>query len=66
MKFYWVCRVRCKCCSDVLEHVNRTKTDSYPRMFSCSCGKVALDPAAIGYRIIGNPANFEDLSKEWE
>lgn len=65
-KYYRVCRVRCNCCGDVLEHVNRTKADNYPRIFYCSCGKVGLDPAAFGYRIVGNFDDFEDLSEEWK
>lgn len=62
---YRVCRVRCKRCGDVLEHVNQTKQDNAPRMLVCSCQKVALDPAALMYRIVGHPDDYEDLSEKW-
>jgi len=32
----------------------------------CRCGKVALDPSAALYRILGDPADWEDQSVEWE
>ena len=65
MKCYKICRVKCQQCEDVLEHVNRTKTDSHFRILWCSCGKVGLDPAAVGYRILGDPSDYEDISEEW-
>ena len=64
LTYYRVCRVRCTCCGDVLERVNRTKTDG-GRMMTCSCGKVMLDPAALMYRIVGNTSDYEDLSEKW-
>ncbi len=65
LTYYRVCRVKCKRCGDVLERINRTKDDNYSRMLHCSCGKVALDPAAIMYRVLGEPADYEDLSEKW-
>lgn len=62
--YYKVCRVRCLRCGNVLEYENRSKTDWGP-MMTCSCGRVTLDPVAMMYRIVGNPANYEDLSEEW-
>lgn len=64
VKYYKVCRVRCRLCGDVLEHVNQSKTER-SRLMLCSCRKVGLDPAAILYRILGNPEDMEDLSEEW-
>ena len=64
-KYYRVCRVRCKCCGDVLEHVNQTKEMTSHQILTCSCGKVHLDPAVFMYRIIGDPMNYEDLSEVW-
>lgn len=66
MKYYRVCRVRCKRCGDVLEHVNKTKDESAVRALYCSCGSVGLDPAAVMYRILGSPFDSEDLSEEWD
>lgn len=66
IKYYRVCRVRCKCCGDVLEHINHTKDDNCHSILHCSCGKVSLDPAALMYRILGDPADYEDLSEEWK
>lgn len=65
MTYYRVCRVRCKCCGDVLEHINRTKQHDFNDMMTCSCGRVQLDPAPLMYRILGDPADYEDLSEEW-
>ncbi len=62
---YRVCRVKCNCCGDVLEHVNRTKEPQSHRMMTCSCGKVQLDPHIFTYRIIGFPEDYEDLSEVW-
>lgn len=50
----------------MLEYVNQAKDDRLVYQLICSCGKVGLDPAAIGYRIVGNPSDYEDLSEEWE
>lgn len=63
---YRVCRVRCKRCGDVLEYVNLTKADNGSGLIRCSCGKVALDPSPILYRIIGASVDYEDLSEEWD
>lgn len=65
MTYYKVCRVRCTLCGEVLEHVNQTK-DERGSIFSCTCGKVALDPSAVFYRVVGEPENYEDLSERWE
>lgn len=62
---YRVCRVKCKCCGDVLEHVNRTKEPQSHRMLTCTCGKVQLDPHVFAYRINGYPEDYEDLSEKW-
>lgn len=64
MKYYKVCRVRCRLCGDVLEHVNQSKTERSSLML-CSCRKVGLDPAAVMYRTLGNPEDYEDLSEPW-
>ena len=66
MKYYRVCRVRCKRCGDVLEHVNQTKGESSTRVMYCSCGSVGLDPAAVMYRVLGSRSDFEDLSEAWD
>ena len=66
IKYYRVCRVKCKRCGDVLEHVNRTKEPQSHRMLTCTCGKVQLDPHVCAYRINGYPEDYEDLSEEWE
>ena len=66
MKNYRVCRVRCLCCGDVLEHVNHSKEPLSNRMVTCSCGKVQLDPHVCTYRIIGFPSDYEDLSEVWK
>ena len=66
LKYFKVCRLRCKRCGSVMEYHNRAKDDlgtRYPMM--CSCGKVGLDPSACDYRILGNPEDWEDLSEEW-
>lgn len=70
IKYFKVCRVRCKICGDVLEHVNRSKRDNGAGMMWCTCGKIGLDPSACFYRIVGNgisegsfEASFEDLSE---
>lgn len=65
MKYYKLCRVKCLRCKDVLEHVNQTKTDSHFHIFWCNCGKVGLDPEAVGYRVLGDPSDYVDLSEEW-
>ena len=64
-KYYKVCRVRCKRCGDVLEHVNRSKNE-LSTLMTCSCGKVALDPSPLFHRILGNDEDYEDLSEEWK
>ena len=66
LTYYRVCRVRCKCCGDVLEQVNITKDDNSSGLIRCSCGKVALDPSPIMYRIIGASVDYEDLSEKWD
>ena len=66
LKYYKVCRVRCKLCGDILEHTNKTKQDNYCRAILCSCKNTLLDPSASFYRIVGNPEDYEDLSEEWE
>ena len=65
IKYYKICRVKCKCCGDVLEHINQTK-DERNSLFYCHCGKVGLDPSPVMYRIIGAEEDFEDLSEEWK
>ena len=65
IKYYRVCQVKCKCCGDVLKHVNHTKEPQSHRMMTCSCGKVQLDPHICAYRINGFPDDYEDLSEEW-
>ena len=64
MKYYKICRVRCLRCGDVLEYENKSKTDC-GQLMACSCRKVALDPSAAIYRIIGDPEDWEDLSVVW-
>lgn len=64
MKYYKVCRVRCRLCGDVLVHENKSKTERNSLML-CSCRKTGLDPAAVMYRILGYPEAYEDLSEEW-
>lgn len=66
MKCYRVCRVRCKRCGDVLEHVNKTKDENAARVMYCSCRATGVDPAAVMYRILGSPFDYEDLSEEWD
>ena len=66
MKYYRVNRVRCKRCGGELEHVNQTKEESSARVMYCSCGAVGLDPSASMYRILGNRADYEDMSEEWD
>lgn len=66
LKFYKVCRVKCKHCGDVLEYVNQSKEDNGPRlMMVCKCGRIGLDAAALAYRVMGADEDFEDLSEEW-
>lgn len=65
-KYFKTCRVRCKSCGDVLEYENQSKQDGGTRApLYCGCQKVALDPSATAYRILGNRTDFEDLSEEW-
>lgn len=67
LKYYKVCRVRCKLCGTVLEYVNRSKQDNgLGSALMCDCGKVGLDPSACLYRVLGDPENYEDLSEPWE
>jgi len=50
-----------------LEYENSSRADLGPgRLMVCRCGKVALDPSAALYRILGDPADWEDQSVEWE
>lgn len=65
MKLFIICRIRCLRCGDVLEQNNAAKTDRYGKMLWCGCGRVGLDPAAVGYRIVGDPNDYVDLSEEW-
>lgn len=65
VKYYRVCRVRCKRCGNVLEHVNSTKDENASRVMYCTCGAVGLDPSATLYRILGNSDDYTDLSEEW-
>lgn len=65
MKFYKICRIRCKCCGDILEYINRSKDDRSGVLRFCSCKKVGLDAAACMYRILGESKHYEDLSEEW-
>ncbi len=66
IKYYKVCRVRCKHCGNTLEYINETKDDNALAMRWCSCGEVGLDPSATMYRIVTKPgAEYEDLSEEW-
>ena len=66
MKYFKICRVRCKSCGTILEYENRSKDDAGPgSLMACECGKVALDPSATLYRIIGSADFWEDLSEEW-
>lgn len=65
MKHFKICRVRCLCCGDVIEHINHTKDDNSARVMYCSCRQVGLDPSASLYRVVtAEGANFEDLSEE--
>lgn len=66
IKYFKVCRVRCKQCGTILEYVNRSKQDNgLGSALMCDCGKVGLDPSACLYRILGDRENYEDLSEEW-
>lgn len=66
VKYFRLCRVRCKLCGAVMEYRNRSKQDRGPgRPMMCSCGKVGLDPSACFYRVLGEPEHYEDLSEEW-
>lgn len=66
IKYYKICRVRCKLCGDILEHENKTKQEGQKDALFCSCKKTVLDPSASFYRILGNPNDYEDLSEEWD
>lgn len=66
MKYYKICRVKCHCCGDVVEHVNQSKDDNHHITLYCSCGNVGLDPSATLYRIVSKSIDFEDLSEEWK
>ena len=67
MKYFKVCRVRCKRCGDVLEYENQSKQDIGTRApMYCHCQEVALDASATMYRILGAPEDYEDLSEPWE
>ena len=66
IKYYRVCRVWCKQCGEILEHVNQTKDENTLRVMNCSCGAVGLDPSATLYRILDSRANYADLSEEWD
>lgn len=63
LTYYRVCRVRCKHCGEVLEHTFHTKEMNSCRMRWCGCGKTALDPHPVAYRILGD--DYEDLSEKW-
>lgn len=65
MKYYKICRVRCLRCGSLLEHINCTKADNSCFVMWCRCGRVGLDPAAVGYRILGKPEDYVDLSEWW-
>ena len=67
IKYYRICRLRCRHCGSVMEWRNRSKDDrgpGYPMM--CQCKKVGFDPSACFYRILGNETDWEDLSEPWE
>lgn len=64
MKYYKVCRVKCRRCDDVLQYENQSRLDS-GRLQICKCRKVALDPSVTLYRILGDSEDYEDLSEEW-
>ena len=69
LKYFRVCRVQCCACKTILEYKVRFKTDYGPgRMMVCDCGRVALDPAATMYRIVGlkRDAEWKDYSIPWE
>ena len=69
LEYVRVCRVQCCSCKSILEYQNRSKTDPGPgRMMVCSCGRVALDPAATMYRIaaLEPDAVWLDLSERWD
>lgn len=65
--YFKVCRVRCLCCGTVLVHVNRNKYDSSPGLMWCRCGRVGLDPAPLGYRVLSTEGFdiVEDASELW-
>lgn len=65
MKYYKICRVRCLRCGSLLEHINRTKTENSISTMWFRCGRVGLDSAAAGYRILGKPEDYADMSEEW-
>ena len=70
MKLHYVrvCRVQCCTCKSILEYRNQSKSDCGPgRMMVCSCGRVALDPAASMYRIaeLKRDAEWKDFSNPW-
>ena len=67
LKYYRICRIRCKLCDTVLEWENQSKEDQGPsRAMYCCCGRVGLDPSAAAYRVLGSPENVEDTSEEWD
>lgn len=65
LTYYRVNRIRCKWCSEVLEHVHQTKEIKRHALMSCSCGAVQLDPHVIAPRVFGALEDIEDLSEVW-
>ena len=68
LKYFRIRRVQCCTCKSILEYRNQSKSDRGPgRMMTCSCGRVALDPAASMYRIVElkRDAKWEDFSEPW-
>lgn len=66
IQYFKVCRLRCNLCGSVMEWHNRSKDDRGPgRPLYCACKKVALDPSACFYRILGNEEHWTDLSEPW-
>lgn len=68
LKYFRICRVQCCTCKSILEYRNQSKSDRGPgRMMVCSCGRVALDPAASMYRIVElkRDAEWKDFSEPW-
>lgn len=67
LQYYRICRLRCRRCGSTIEWKNRSKDDRGPGYpMYCQCGKVAIDPSAVAYRILGSDEDFEDLSEKWE